>query len=525
MFKKMTVIRCLLAALLLFGLLQFVSATFFYKALESDGQSFTELQHLNQQQSLIDDSWAAMLQTRITLSRASLRLMMQKNNLATDTSVTDLVNSAYATLKAAEDGINRFNQVERNPRLNSAVVDKMLAEFRSYDGVLKEFAQMLTNGDIEGVVAQPTQGHQNRLEETYNAYQDDVDNVYQVVKEELEQSIRFAMGMMFVVFIVIALVICAVWFGFQNILLRPLRQLIDNIQSIARGDLVKEIEVEGSNEMGQLADSLREMQDSLVQTVWNVRLGADEVYAKSGEITTGNSDLSARTEQQAAALEQTAASMEELTATVKQNADNADSARKMALMASETALQGGKVVGDVVSTMNDLASSSQKIADITNLINGIAFQTNILALNAAVEAARAGEQGRGFAVVAGEVRNLAQRSADAAKEIKILIDDSVSKVSTGSQQAGNAGETMSHIVQAIDNVNKIMDEIASASDEQSRGISQVSIAVSEIDTVTQQNMALVQESAASAVALEEQAERLKQAVAVFQIDPRRFERA
>ncbi len=524
MFKKMTVIRCLLAALFLFGLLQAISATFFYKALDNDSKSLAELQLLNQRQALIDDSWAAMLQSRITLSRASLRLMMQQNNIATDTSVTELVNSAYSTLKVAQDGIVRFNQMERNPRLHAEIVEKMLSEFRHYDLVLKEFGQMLVDGDMEGVIAQPTQRHQNALEESYNAFQEDIENVYQLAKENLESSMRFAMGMILLVFCVIALSIFAVWFGFQNILLRPLTQLIDNIRSIARGDLVKKIEVEGSNEMGQLAESLREMQDSLIQTVWDVRLGADAIYAKSGEISAGNSDLSARTEQQAAALEQTAASMEELTATVKQNADNADSARKMALTASGTARQGGQVVGDVVLTMNELASSSQKIADITNLIDGIAFQTNILALNAAVEAARAGEQGRGFAVVASEVRNLAQRSADAAKEIKILIDESVSKVSTGSQQAENAGETMGHIVQAIDNVNKIMGEIASASEEQSRGISQVSIAVSEIDTVTQQNSSLVQESAVSAVALEEQAERLKQSVAVFQIDRRRFER-
>lgn len=524
MFKKITVTRCLLAALFLFGFLQLLSATFFYNALEHDGQRLSELQLLNQRQSLIDDSWAAMLQTRTTLSRASLRLILQKNGQTTDNSVTDLVNSAYVTLKKAQDDIATYSQININPRLDRARVDNMLAEFRNYDVVLREFAQMLIEGDLDGVIAQPTQGHQDRLEESYNAFQNNIDHVYQLVKEELEQSIRLAMGMMIVVFIVIVLSVLAVWHGFHHILLKPLGQLMGNIHSIASGDLVKKIEVEGSNEMGQLADSLREMQSSLIQTVSDVREGADAIYAKSGEISAGNGDLSARTEQQAAALEETAASMEELTATVKQNADNADRARDMALTASATARQGGQVVGDVVSTMNELASSSQKIADITNLINGIAFQTNILALNAAVEAARAGEQGRGFAVVAGEVRNLAQRSADAAKEIKVLIDDSVSKVSTGSHQAESAGETMNHIVQAIDNVNKIMGEIASASEEQSRGISQVSIAVSEIDTVTQQNSSLVQDSASAAVALEEQAERLRQAVAVFHIDNDQVER-
>ncbi|SQC90935.1 Aspartate chemoreceptor protein [Cedecea neteri] len=227
--------------------------------------------------------------------------------------------------------------------------------------------------------------------------------------------------------------------------------------------------------------------------------------------------FSSRTEQQAASLEETAASMEQLTATVKQNAENARQASQLALNASETAQRGGKVVDGVVKTMHDIAGSSKKIADIISVIDGIAFQTNILALNAAVEAARAGEQGRGFAVVAGEVRNLASRSAQAAKEIKSLIEDSVSRVDTGSVLVESAGETMSDIVNAVTRVTDIMGEIASASDEQSRGIDQVALAVSEMDRVTQQNASLVEESAAAAAALEEQASRLTQSVATFRL--------
>jgi methyl-accepting chemotaxis protein-1 (serine sensor receptor) len=251
--------------------------------------------------------------------------------------------------------------------------------------------------------------------------------------------------------------------------------------------------------------------------VRTVRDGSDAIYTGASEIAMGNNDLSSRTEQQAASLEETAASMEQLTATVKQNAENARQASQLALTASETAQQGGKVVDGVVTTMKEITGSSKKIADIISVIDGIAFQTNILALNAAVEAARAGEQGRGFAVVAGEVRSLAQRSAQAAKEIKGLIEDSVSRVNTGSVLVESAGETMTNIVNAVTRVTDIMGEIASASDEQSRGIDQVGLAVNEMDRVTQQNAALVEESATAAAALEDQASRLKQSVAVFNI--------
>lgn len=272
---------------------------------------------------------------------------------------------------------------------------------------------------------------------------------------------------------IVLFIIFGVWFGIKRILISPLNRIVDSIQCIAKGDLIKSIDVFGSNEMTKLADALRYMQCELLGIVSDVRTGANAIYNSASEIAAGNNDLSSRTEQQAASLEQTAASMEELTATVRQNADNARQASHLVLVASETAQRGGLVVNDAVDTMRDIGASSQKIADIISVIDSIAFQTNILALNAAVEAARAGDQGRGFAVVAGEVRNLAQRSAQAAREIKSRIEDSVSRVNAGSTLVERAGDTMSDIVTSVTRVTDIMGEIASASDEQIRGIDQV----------------------------------------------------
>ncbi|MDH4416919.1 methyl-accepting chemotaxis protein [Acidovorax sp. HMWF029] len=300
-------------------------------------------------------------------------------------------------------------------------------------------------------------------------------------------------------------------------IVRPVQLGKKAAENIADGDLTHPIEASGNDETGQLLQALATMQSRLASIVGNVRHNAEGVATASTEIASGNNDLSARTEQQASALQETAASMEQLGSTVRQNADNARQANQLAMSASTVAQQGGDVVAEVVDTMKGINDSSKKIADIISVIDGIAFQTNILALNAAVEAARAGEQGRGFAVVAGEVRSLAQRSAEAAKEIKGLIGTSVERVERGTALVDKAGATMSEVVASIRRVTDIMGEISAASSEQSQGVSQVGEAITQMDQATQQNAALVEQSAAAADSLKTQAGQLVDAVAVFRL--------
>ncbi|WDZ97461.1 methyl-accepting chemotaxis protein [Herbaspirillum sp. WKF16] len=368
----------------------------------------------------------------------------------------------------------------------------------------------------------------NALEKDYlpaaRAYQEGVEQLMNLQRKTLDElavtneRIANQSAVMLGVLEVLVLafgVVCA-WFLTVGIT-RPLNTAVMVSRQVAQGDLTAEITVKSKDEAGQLLQALHDMNSSLRNIVSNVRVGTETINTASSEIANGNLDLSGRTEQQAGALEETASAMEQLTSTVKQNADNARQANQLAASASEVAEQGGTVVSQVVQTMASINDSSRKIVDIISVIDGIAFQTNILALNAAVEAARAGEQGRGFAVVASEVRSLAQRSAAAAKEIKGLIDDSVEKVGAGSQLVAQAGNTMDEVVASVRRVTDVMSEITAASHEQSTGIEEVNRAIAQMDENTQQNAALVEQAAAAAQSLQEQAGKLSQLVSVFNL--------
>ncbi|MBD8108629.1 methyl-accepting chemotaxis protein [Erwinia persicina] len=424
-------------------------------------------------------------------------------------------------IKMARDSFNVYlNRPVKTPAGEALDVD-LKKRFEAYiTQGLVPMVKSASDGSFEGVIAQETD-YTRKLDDAYNEL------LFKAIKLRTERAeglnaaaksqTHFGFIMMAGAFGLALLLTLATFIFLRRVVITPLRQAVERIEHISRGDLTAPLQSWGRSEIGSLGNNLQLMQQALVKTVGTVREGAVAIYQGSSEISAGNTDLSSRTEQQASALEQTAASMEELTATVKQNAENAHHASQLASDASGKARQGGDIVTGVVNTMNNISTSSKKIAEITTVINSIAFQTNILALNAAVEAARAGEQGRGFAVVASEVRNLAQRSAGAAKEIEGLISESVDLIGKGSSQVGQAGNTMSEIVDAVRRVTDIMAEIAAASDEQSKGIQQVSMAVTEMDNVTQQNASLVEEASSAAASLEEQAARLTQAVSAFKL--------
>lgn len=441
------------------------------------------------------------------------------------------IAEAEKRIKQSQEGFAVYQNRSVKTPADEALDGELNTRFTAYINGMQPMLKYAKNGMFEAIINHESE-QARQLDSAYN------DVLMKAIKIRTERAAalsdlahqRTQLGLVFMgAAFIIALILTVITFVvLRRTVILPLQRAANRIEHIAAGDLTLDDEPTGRSEIGLLTRHLQKMQHSLVQTVGTVREGAEEIYRGTSEISMGNTDLSSRTEQQAAAIEQTAASMEQLTATVKQNADNAHHASKLAGDASGKATRGGEIVSGVVKTMGNISNSSKKISEITAVINSIAFQTNILALNAAVEAARAGEQGRGFAVVASEVRTLASRSANAAKEIEGLISASVSLIERGSSEVVAAGDTMGDIVDAVKRVTDIMLEIAAASDEQSKGIEQVSQAITEMDNVTQQNASLVEEASAAAASLEEQAARLTQAVGAFRLQkaaPARVEKA
>ncbi|MBN3269768.1 methyl-accepting chemotaxis protein [Bordetella bronchiseptica] len=517
MFANLKVRTGLLLALVALALAALVSIALGWESVREGSRSLHALDSVSVQQgSLLKDAYAQMLRATI---RADIAAVQRRGGdaagaLENERTVKQLMGEAKARIEA-------FRKVPKLSELGRSMEAGLTGSFGSFAASLDEMMAALERNDdaayleLKNVKAgQASAAFAARLGE-FSANLDKLSSETLAAHETRETVMLYVY---LALLLLIVGVIAGSYLYMTRAVVRPLQRASQQFARMAAGDLSARIEGNSRNEIGVLLTALRHMQESLTRTVAAVRRGVDEINVGSREIAAGNTDLSSRTEEQAASLEETAASMEQLASTVKQNADNARQANQLAASASDVAERGGSAVSEVVTTMQDISASSRKISEIVSVIDGIAFQTNILALNAAVEAARAGEQGKGFAVVAGEVRSLAQRSAQAAKEIKALIEDSVGKVGTGSQQVERAGATMQEIVASVKRVTDIMGEISAASEEQSSGIDQVNRAVSQMDEVTQQNAALVEEAAAAAGSLQEQAQRLAEAVSVFKIN-------
>ncbi|SAK55029.1 methyl-accepting chemotaxis protein [Caballeronia ptereochthonis] len=470
------------------------------------------------------DTYSVQMPAAIAVGNAEMyaareRLVFDRAALLAGTSeVASTIERSRMMRGRADAYWKEYTSLPQSPgekRLADAAQEKRLA----LQGIVDQGIAAIMANDHDDIIAN-AKAMQVKYNELANANDALRKYLTEASRQGYEETQRRFLWFRALSFSAIALGLAAAafaWVSLRRAIGRPLEAALGHFEAIAAGDLRREVVVTSRDEMGLLLEGLAKMRASLLSTVRTVRSGSESIASATQQIAAGNADLSSRTEEQASALQETASSMEELTGTVRQNAENARQASRLAANASEIAGKGSSVVMQVVDTMGEINRSSSRIADIITIIEGIAFQTNILALNAAVEAARAGEEGRGFAVVAGEVRSLAQRSSAAAKEIKELIDTSVARVQTGSTLVDEAGRTMTEIIGAVQRVTDIMGEIAAASQEQSSGIEQVSRAVTQMDEVTQQNAALVEEAAAAAQSLEDQAARLRHAVAAFQV--------
>lgn len=513
MFNRIKISTTLFIILAICAVLQIGSNGLSFWAVQQDYHNLTRVESSNQQRDLLTQSRAALLQAGGALSRA-----------ATLTALSSPRDEIKAQIALARQGLTyagdlfaRFSTLPAGSEPDADMMASARQSFTRFEQALRQQIVWLKSNQLSAFLDVPVNDAQENFEAYFNAWQQAINQRIADSRQESERNYLLS-GLLFAALALIAilLVVGSLWWS-RKMIVQPLAVVRSHFDSIAAGNLSRPVRVQGRNEIALIFDSLKKMQFALKETISQVRDSSQAMYHRVSEISAGNHNLSSRTEQQAASLAQTAASMEQLTATVEQNAQSARQAARLSRAAAEKAKQGGSQAVTVAQTMQDITSSSQKITDITNVIDGIAFQTNILALNAAVEAARAGEQGRGFAVVAGEVRNLASRSAQAAKEIKVLIEASVHKIQQGSQRVEASVTTMGEIVGAVTQVNDIMGEIARASDDQSRDIARVAHAVSQMDLVTHQNAALVEESASAAESLTSQTAYLNQAMEVFRL--------
>lgn len=515
--RNLTIRHSLLAVLVLFAGMILIGGVVGVLALGRSNDNARRLHDIASQEVLVNDAYKDSTRTRAALTRAYSALK-ERNDEATRDSA---LKSAATTLERADRETRMFRDADKFAGQDDALKQQLVDSSNALATILHAAFDALRQGDTNAYVAI----NDKQITSAGVAYSANVEK-FQNLAEALakdsaaqgDREYTWVVAMVIAgVAMALALIVVA-HFALRKIVVRPLQVASELLNRIAGSDLTVSIPEGGKSELGQLFTAMSQMRTGLARTVSNVRVNCEAIHGGAREIAAGNLDLSSRTEQQSASLEETAASMEELTSTVKQNADHARQASRLAANAADVAQRGGDVVQRAVHTMTAITASSNKIAEITGMINSIAFQTNILALNAAVESARAGEQGRGFAVVAGEVRTLAQRSAAAAQEIKTLIAASVDDIRDGNELVVQAGQTMGEIVGAVQGVATIMAEITSATVEQSTGIEQVGQAVSQMDRVTQQNAALVEQAAAAASALEQQAQSMTDAVSAFRLN-------
>lgn len=503
-----------MGVLALFCIIQIFSGSWSILDASGTNDRLTQISSGFNQIMAMDTAYASVTEIREEVLKDALMLATQPEDAKARQSLGELRQN----LTEVDQQMEKFYQLSQSNENEIERTKNVKSLYERARGDLLQLIISLENNDLvkfQSVMHNSSSSHfMSALDDTSEYVANSIITpAANAAQASYRQMLPLSLTFMFVFIVLTGAVL--VWI--RKYVLNKINQVIDYQAAIAHGNLSIEIDANGNNEIGKLMQGLKHMRDELANTVSAVRAGTQNIYTGVQEIAAGNSDLSSRTEEQASSLEETAASMEQLSATVKNNADSANAATSLVKRASNSAVNGGEITRKMVVTMSDIADSSRKIGDITSVIDGIAFQTNILALNAAVEAARAGEQGRGFAVVAGEVRSLAQRSAQAAKEIKTLIDASVLRVDQGNDLVENVSGAMTEIVTAIGQVTETMQEISSASEEQSRGITQIAQAVNEMDKVTQQNAALVEQSASAANALEDQADRLNQTVAIFKL--------